>query len=93
MLTELSNLKIGKQDPKLFEIPEGFTKFDMGGMMGGRWAARAWGAGMPSTENSGRRPQNRADRGDSAASEPEPPAEEKSDMQKAGDMLKKMFGQ
>jgi hypothetical protein len=23
MLTELSNLKIGKQDPKLFEIPEG----------------------------------------------------------------------
>ena len=35
MLTELSNLKIGNQDPKLFEIPEGFTKLDMGGMMGG----------------------------------------------------------
>ena len=34
MLTELSNVKIGKQDPKLFEIPDGFTKFDMGGMMG-----------------------------------------------------------
>ena len=48
MLTELKNVKIGRQDPKLFEIPEGFTKFDMGGMMGGdgpswvgsRWAVR-----------------------------------------------------
>ena len=35
MMTELKNVKIGRQDPKLFEIPEGFTKFDMGGMMGG----------------------------------------------------------
>ncbi|HWC50693.1 MAG TPA: DUF4412 domain-containing protein, partial [Nitrospira sp.] len=34
MLTELTNLKVGRQDPKLFEIPEGFTKLDMGGMMG-----------------------------------------------------------
>jgi hypothetical protein len=32
---ELSNLKIGKQDPKLFEIPPGYTKNDMGAMMGG----------------------------------------------------------
>ena len=39
MLTELSNVKIGRQDPKLFEIPDGFTKFDMGGMMGA-WVAR-----------------------------------------------------
>lgn len=30
---ELSNLKVGKQDPALFEIPAGYTKFDMGGMM------------------------------------------------------------
>ena len=35
MMTELKNVKIGKQDPQLFEIPQGYTKFDMGGMMGG----------------------------------------------------------
>ena len=28
--TELTNLKIGKQDPKLFEIPAGYTKMSMG---------------------------------------------------------------
>src|SRR3989338_5181323 len=33
--SELTNLKIGKQDPKLFEIPPGYTKNDMGAMMGG----------------------------------------------------------
>lgn len=26
---ELTNIKIGKQDPKLFEVPAGYTKFDM----------------------------------------------------------------
>ncbi len=35
MANELTNLKIGKQDPKLFEIPPGYTKNDMGAMMGG----------------------------------------------------------
>lgn len=35
MSSELTNLKIGKQDPKLFEIPPGYTKNDMGAMMGG----------------------------------------------------------
>jgi hypothetical protein len=35
MSQELTNLKIGKQDPKLFEIPPGYTKNDMGAMMGG----------------------------------------------------------
>lgn len=34
MSSELTNLKIGKQDPKLFEIPPGYTKNDMGAMMG-----------------------------------------------------------
>lgn len=29
---ELSNLKIAKQDPSLFEIPAGYKKFNMGGM-------------------------------------------------------------
>ncbi len=32
--TELTNVKIEKQDPALFEIPAGYTKNDMGAMMG-----------------------------------------------------------
>jgi len=32
--SELTNLKAEKQDPKLFEIPPGYTKNDMGAMMG-----------------------------------------------------------
>lgn len=35
MSSELTNLKIEKQNPKLFEIPPGYTKNDMGAMMGG----------------------------------------------------------
>jgi hypothetical protein len=35
MTSELTNLKIGKQDPALFDIPAGYTKNDMGAMMGG----------------------------------------------------------
>ena len=35
MTSELSNLKIEKQDPALFEVPAGYTKNDMGAMMGG----------------------------------------------------------
>ncbi len=34
MTSELSNLKIEKQNPALFEIPAGYTKNDMGAMMG-----------------------------------------------------------
>jgi hypothetical protein len=39
---ELRNIKLEKQDPALFEIPTGYTKNDMGGLMGG--------AGMPNFE-------------------------------------------
>lgn len=35
MTSELTNLKIEKQDPALFEIPAGYTKNDMGAMIGG----------------------------------------------------------
>ncbi len=35
MSMELKNLKVGKVDPKLFEIPPGYEKNDMGAMMGG----------------------------------------------------------
>jgi len=34
MASELTNLKVEKQDPALFEIPAGYTKNDMGAMMG-----------------------------------------------------------
>ncbi len=34
MASELNNLKIEKQNPALFEIPPGYTKNDMGTMMG-----------------------------------------------------------
>ena len=45
---ELSNLKIEKQDPKLFEIPVGYTKNDMGAMMGrGKPAGKPGADEMP----------------------------------------------
>lgn len=34
---ELTNLKVGKQDASLFEPPAGYTKMDMGAMMGGAY--------------------------------------------------------
>ncbi|HSB43682.1 MAG TPA: DUF4412 domain-containing protein [Nitrospira sp.] len=94
MLTELSNLIIGKQDPKLFEIPDGFTKFDMGGMMGGMMGREGMGQrGMPNPRaQTGRPPRTMPEPETQPTPEPEPPAEEKSDMQKAGDMLKGLFG-
>jgi outer membrane lipoprotein-sorting protein len=35
-VTELSNVKEGKPDASVFEIPAGYRKMDMGSMMGGR---------------------------------------------------------
>jgi hypothetical protein len=107
MLTELSNLKIGRQDPKLFEIPDGFTKFDMGGMMGGMMGGPGMGRqgmgqpmgrpdmseGRPSAGRGQGRPQVMPPPETPPTPDPEPPAEEKSGMQKAGDMLKGLFGQ
>lgn len=106
MLTELSNLKIGKQDPKLFEIPDGFTKFDMGGMMGmmgggtgrpgmGQPMGRPdMGAGTPppNMRKPGTRPEVVTPQETPPAQESEPPAEEPSDMEKAGNLLKGLFG-
>lgn len=46
MTQELTNLKVGKQDPKLFEIPPGYTKNDMGAMMGGMGKGKGKG-GQP----------------------------------------------
>jgi hypothetical protein len=103
MLTELTNLKIGKQDPKLFEIPDGFTKFDMGGMMGmmgGGMGRPGMGqptsrpdmseAGMPPPmRQPGTRPEILAPQ---ESPEPQPQAEEPSEIDKAGNFMKGLFG-
>ncbi|MDK2743661.1 MAG: DUF4412 domain-containing protein [Nitrospira sp. BO4] len=92
MLIELSNLKIGKQDPALFEIPDGFTKFDMAGMMGG---------GMMGREGMGQRGMPQKSRPQTGRTVPvpaepipdAPPAqEEPSDVEKAGNLMKGIFG-
>ena len=100
MMTELSNLQIGSQDPRLFEIPEGFTKFDMGGMMGGMGRqgmgqpmGRPDMSGMP-PPNMGRgqgRPQVMPQKESPPAPDPEPPAEE-STTDKATNFMKGLFG-
>ncbi len=104
MLTELSNLRIGRQDPSLFEIPEGFTKFDMGGMMGGMMGGAGMGRPGPPTgrpDMSGMPPPNTRQPGtrpeavtppNEAPPAPDTPADDRSDMQKATDMMKKLFG-
>jgi len=87
MTTELHNLKIGAQDPHLFEIPPGYTKLDMAGMMGGMMGGKGMGA-----------PTERRERGSANPSIPENPptapseSDDKSDVDKAKDMMKKLFG-
>jgi hypothetical protein len=99
MLTELSNLTIGRQDPKLFEIPEGFTKFDMGGMTGGMMMGRPGvgqpmgrpdmtGTPPPNTRQPGTRPQVMTPQ-EPAAPEQQPP---ESDVEKATNFMKGLFG-
>jgi len=98
MMTELKNVKIGKQDSKLFEIPEGYTKFDMAGMMGGQMGRE--GMGQPPMDRPS--PRNRPtvhqpsidapQENVPSAPDPEPSADDRSDAQKAGDMMKKFFG-
>lgn len=96
MLTELNNLKIGKQDPKLFEIPEGFTKFDMGAMMEGMMGREGMGQrGMPTGPRpQAGMPQRTMPVPDEQPTAPEPPPsqDEPSDMEKAGNLLKGLFG-
>jgi hypothetical protein len=96
MLIELSNLQIGRQDPRLFEIPDGFTKFDMGGMMGmmgrqGQSTGRPDMSGMPppSTRKPGSRPEVVTPQ-ETPAQEPEAPAE--SGVDKATNFMKGLFG-
>jgi hypothetical protein len=100
MLTELGNLKVGRQDPKLFEIPDGFTKFDMSGMMGmgrpgmGQPMGRPDMSGTPppSTRRPGTRPEVVTPQETQPAPEPSPTSEEPSDLEKAGSFMKGLFG-
>jgi hypothetical protein len=105
MLTELSNLRIGRQDPKLFEIPEGFTKLDMGGMMGAPGMGRpgmGQPMGRPDMSGTGQPPNMRQpgtrpevvtpQETTTPAPESQPPAEEPSDMEKAGKFMKGLLG-
>jgi hypothetical protein len=98
MLTELSNVKIATQDPKLFEIPEGFTKLDMGGMMGGMGrqgmgqpTGRPDMSGMPppNTRQPATRPEVVTPQ-EPPTQEQEPPAE--SGVDKATNFMKGLFG-
>lgn len=84
MTTGLKNVKIGKQDPSLFEIPSGFTKLDMAGMMGG----------MMGGQGAGRRNIPAAPR---EIPEPSASAGDEGNNQNPGEimkreMMKKMFG-
>lgn len=95
MLTELTNVQVGRQDPKLFEIPEGFTKFDMGAMMSGAMGREGIGQrGMPTPRpQTGKPPRTMpAPNEQPAASEPAPTQEEPTDVEKAGTLLKGLFG-
>ena len=84
MTTSLKNVKIGKQDPSLFEIPSGFTKLDMAGMMGG----------MMGRQGMDRRTMPAAPR---ELPESSVPAGEEGDISNSSEMMKremmkKMFG-
>jgi hypothetical protein len=103
LMTELKNVKVGKQDPKLFEVPEGYTKFDMAGMMGGmgrpgmgqpmgRPDMGDQGMPPPNMRKPSTRPQIVTPQETPPVQGTEPPADDKSDIEKAGGMLKKMFG-
>ncbi|MGH7228798.1 MAG: DUF4412 domain-containing protein [Nitrospiraceae bacterium] len=93
MMTELKNVKVGRQDPQLFEVPKGYTKLDMSGMMGGMMGRESMGQpgmGRPGMNRPG---MNVPPEEVPANPEPEPTADDRSDTQKATDMMKKLFGQ
>lgn len=93
IFTELKHVKIGRQDPQLFEVPKGFTKFDMAGMMGGAGMGRP-GMGQPMGRPGMGRPEIVTPPEDvPQAPDSESGSDDQMDMQKAGDMMKKLFGQ
>jgi len=92
MLTELTNVQVGRQDPRLFEIPEGFTKLDMGGMMSGAMGRPDMsGTPPPHMRKRGERPEVTAPQ-ESPAQEQESDPKKPSDLEKAGNVMKGLFG-
>lgn len=95
MFTELKNVKIGRQDPQLFEIPKDFTKFDMagmGGMMGRKGMGQPMGEPPPNRGQGQGRPQPMPPQETQPAPESEPAPQEPSDLEKAGNVMKGLFG-
>ena len=102
IMTELKNVKVGKQDPQLFEAPKDYTKFDMAGMMGGMMGTRMGRAGTDQPPMDRPSPRNRPtvhqpgatvpQENVPVAPEPEPPTQEPSDLEKAGSFMKGLFG-
>jgi len=92
MLTELTNLKISRQDPTLFEIPEGFTKLDMGSMMSGAMGRPDMsGTPPPNMRKRGERPEVMAPQEPPAQGQDSDP-QKPSDLEKAGNVMKGLFG-
>ena len=105
MMTELKNLKISRQDPQLFDVPKDFTKFDMAGMMGsgmmggamgregmGRPGMGQPGMGRPGMSRQGMGQPDMPVPPEDTPTSPEPSADDHSDLQKAGEAMKKLFG-
>jgi hypothetical protein len=99
IMTELKNVQIGRQDPQLFEAPKDFTKFDMAGMMSGKMGREDMD--IPPMDRPGTRnrptvhqpgttvPQENVP---PVVNEPERSTEEPSDLEKAGNFMKGLFG-
>ena len=95
MMTELRNVKIGKQDPQAVRDSPGIYEIRYERDDGGHDGARGReGMGQPGTARPGmNRPgMNVPPEEVPANPEPVPPAADRSGMQKAGDMMKKLFG-
>jgi hypothetical protein len=84
MASELTNLKVEKQNPALFEIPAGYTKNDMGAMMGQGGAPNI----QEMMKNAGREKDKRRSR-DNAPSK----GDDGDEAIDAGKMLKGLLGQ
>jgi hypothetical protein len=89
MATELKNVKIGRQDPKLFEIPDGFSKFDMAEMMNRAMKDSKAQQSDEQKSDDGKAQASSPSGGREGESETRP--DERSNMEKAGDALKKFL--
>jgi len=84
IVSELTNLKVEKQNPALFEIPVGYTKNDMGAMMGQGGAPNI----QEMMKNAGREKDKRRSRDKGPSKD-----DEDGEAIDAGKMLKGLLGQ